>query len=71
MQRKIHARAEGRLGALNTLGGYYYQSVTPAINNDGDAYTLLDVLARQVGVKGIFSDWAGSVTYYVNCMGIK
>jgi len=27
-------------------------------------------LARQVGILGIFSDWAGTVTYYANCMGL-
>jgi glycerophosphoryl diester phosphodiesterase len=32
---------------------------------------LLDVLARQVGIRGIFSDWPATVTYYANCMGLK
>jgi glycerophosphoryl diester phosphodiesterase len=59
-----------RSGPLATTGrtDYYYQSVTPAIDNDGDTFNLLDVLARQVGVRGIFSDWPGTVTYYANCM---
>jgi glycerophosphoryl diester phosphodiesterase len=61
-----------RSGPLATTGrtDYYFQSVTPAINNDGDTYTVLDVLARQVGIRGIFSDWPGTVTYYANCMGL-
>ena len=59
-----------RSGLLVSGGGYYYQSVTPAIDNDGDTYTMLDVLAHDVGVKGIFSDWAATVTYYANCMGL-
>lgn len=59
-----------RSGPLATGGGYYFQSITPAINNDGDTYTLLDVLAKQVGVLGVFSDWPGTVTYYANCMGL-
>ena len=33
--------------------------------------TLLDVLAREVGIRGIFTDWAGTVSYYANCMGLK
>ena len=33
-------------------------------------YTMLDVLAQQVGVRGIFSDWPATVTYYANCMGL-
>ena len=32
---------------------------------------VLDVLARQVGIRGVFSDWAAPVTYYANCMGLK
>jgi glycerophosphoryl diester phosphodiesterase len=59
-----------RSGFLNTGGGYYYQSVTSAIDNDGDMFTLLDVLAKDVGIRGIFSDWPATVTYYANCMGL-
>jgi glycerophosphoryl diester phosphodiesterase len=29
------------------------------------------VLARDVGIKGIFSDWPATVTYYANCMGLE
>jgi glycerophosphoryl diester phosphodiesterase len=60
-----------RSGPLNTGGGWYYQTVKTAVHNDGDIFTLLDVLTQQVGVKGIFSDWAGTVTYYANCMGLE
>jgi glycerophosphoryl diester phosphodiesterase len=60
-----------RSGPLNKGGDYYYQSLPGAINNDGDTYKALDVLARKVGILGIFSDWAASVTYYANCMGLK
>ncbi|WP_336391115.1 glycerophosphodiester phosphodiesterase family protein [Gallaecimonas xiamenensis] len=57
-----------RSGPLAGGGGWYYQSVSDAINNDGDMMTLVDVLARDVGVRGIFSDWPGTVTYYASCM---
>ncbi len=57
-----------RSGPLANGGGWYYRSVTPAINNDGDALTLLDVLARDVGVIGVFSDWPATTTFYANCM---
>lgn len=60
-----------RSGLLASGGGWYYQSVTEAINNDGDAYTMLDVLAQDVGILGIFSDWPATVTYYANCKGLK
>jgi glycerophosphoryl diester phosphodiesterase len=59
-----------RSGFLTTGGGYYYQYVTPVINNDGDMFMVLDVLAKQVGIRGIFSDWPATVTYYANCMGL-
>jgi glycerophosphoryl diester phosphodiesterase len=58
-----------RSGLLRDGGGWYYQSITDAIDNDGDMYKLLDVLAWDVGIKGLFSDWPASVTYYANCMG--
>ncbi len=50
---------------------FYFQTTLDALHNDGDLMTTLDVLGRQVGILGIFSDWAGTVTYYANCMGLK
>jgi glycerophosphoryl diester phosphodiesterase len=50
---------------------FYYQSTLGALKNDGDLMTTLDVLAKQVGILGIFSDWSGTVTYYASCMGMK
>jgi glycerophosphoryl diester phosphodiesterase len=60
-----------RSGFLKNGGGFYYQTVTEAINNDGDAYVALDVLAQDVGILGIFSDWPATVTFYANCMRLK
>ena len=60
-----------RSGLLKNGGGFYYQTVTDVINNDGDAYVALDVLAQDVGILGIFSDWPATVTYYANCMRLK
>ena len=31
----------------------------------------LDVLAKEVGIIGIFSDWPATVTYCATCMGLK
>jgi glycerophosphoryl diester phosphodiesterase len=56
-----------RSGPLTNGGGWYYQSVQPVINNDGDTFSLLDVLARDVGVIGVFSDWPATTTFYANC----
>ncbi|MDZ7712043.1 MAG: glycerophosphodiester phosphodiesterase family protein [Rhodovibrio sp.] len=59
-----------RSGHLKDGGGWYYQTVSKAIDNDGDMLELLDVLAQDVGVRGVFSDWPGTVTYYANCKGL-
>ncbi|MEO9826725.1 MAG: glycerophosphodiester phosphodiesterase family protein [Paracoccaceae bacterium] len=59
-----------RSGPLKSGGGWYFRSVTDAITNDGDTYEVLHVLAQDVGVKGVFSDWPATVTYYANCMGL-
>ena len=56
---------------IRTGGGWYYQTVTDVIDNDGDMFEVLDVLVRDVGILGIFSDWPATVTYYANCMGMK
>jgi glycerophosphoryl diester phosphodiesterase len=60
-----------RSGLLKSGGGWYYQSVKDAINNDGDMLVALDVLAQDVGVMGVFSDWPATVTYYANCKNLK
>jgi glycerophosphoryl diester phosphodiesterase len=52
-------------------GGYYYTGVNKLINNDGDEFTVIDVVAQQVGATKIFADWAATVTYYANCFGLK
>lgn len=60
-----------RSGPLAGGGDSYYSTVSAAINNDGDMMTALHVLANDVGVLGVFSDWPATVTYYANCMGLK
>lgn len=59
-----------RSGWLNKGGDYYYMYVAPAINNDGDMFKVLDVLAREVGIIAMFSDWPGTVTYFASCFGL-
>ena len=59
-----------RSGPLANGGGWYFQSVKDLTNSDGDYFEILDVLAQQVGVKGVFSDWPATVTYYASCMGL-
>jgi glycerophosphoryl diester phosphodiesterase len=51
--------------------GFYYQTIDQAIKHEGELYEVIDALARDVGILGVFSDWAAPVTYYANCMGLK
>jgi len=51
--------------------GWYYQTFDSAIRREGDMMHMLDVLAKEVGILGIFSDWPGTVTYYASCAGLK
>jgi glycerophosphoryl diester phosphodiesterase len=60
-----------RDGPLNKGGGFYHSSIKPAIDRDGDTLTVLDVLAKQVGVRAMFSDWPATTTFYANCVGMK
>ena len=38
------------------------------MHNEAKTLLVLGALASKVGIKGIFSDWPGTVTYYANCM---
>jgi glycerophosphoryl diester phosphodiesterase len=64
-------RADLRNGAA--AAGFYYDfdPTGKAIKKDSDMYKALHVLAKDVGIEGIFSDWPATVTYYANCMGLK
>lgn len=53
------------------LDGYYWQSLENLKNKkDGDKFALLYVLAFDVGVLGVFSDWPATTTFFANCMGL-
>ena len=58
----------------NPVATWYYQfdnnPNAQAIKTDSDMYFALDVLAKDVEILGIFSDWPATVTYYANCMGL-
>lgn len=59
-----------RSGSLANGGGWYYQSVKEVLSSDGQVYEVLDVLAQDVGIAGLFSDWPATVSYYASCMGL-
>lgn len=47
---------------------WLYASIAKAMDKPGRMLEVLNVLAKEVGVQGIFSDWPGTVTYYDNCL---
>jgi glycerophosphoryl diester phosphodiesterase len=51
--------------------GFYYQTIDAAIKTEGDMMQVIDVLARDVGVLGIFTDWPATTTFYANCAGLR
>ena len=59
-----------RSGKLKNGGGWYYQTVSKVIKNEGDIMEMLHILAKDVGVIGVFSDWPATTTYYANCMDL-
>ena len=60
-----------RSGLLKDGGGWYYQTVSDVTNNDGDVMKLLHTLHMDIGIKGLFSDWPATSTYYANCFGLN
>ena len=66
-------RSDLRNGAIDANGDatFYYRTIGEAIDGDSDMYEALHVLAQDVGIRGIFSDWPATVTYYANCMGLE
>jgi glycerophosphoryl diester phosphodiesterase len=64
-------RADLRTGAANAGFYYYFDPNSRALKKDSDMYKALDTLAQQVRIRGIFSDWPATVTYYANCMGLE
>lgn len=51
--------------------GFYYQTVDAALDREGEVMQVLDVLARDVGVLGVFSDWPATTSYYASCVGLR
>jgi glycerophosphoryl diester phosphodiesterase len=58
----------GNLTAPNK--GFYYRRIGAAVAREGDVLEVIDVLARGVGVRGIFSDWPATVSFYAGCAGL-
>lgn len=57
-----------RSAPLSQGADWYYQSLPTLARDDSAVLQLLHVLAQQVGVKGVFSDWPATTTFYANCL---
>jgi glycerophosphoryl diester phosphodiesterase len=64
------AERSGRIVEDVLEGGdtFYYQTTLDALTNDGDILRTIDVLAQDVGIIGLFSDWPATTTFYANCL---
>ncbi|KEF61088.1 glycerophosphoryl diester phosphodiesterase [Exophiala aquamarina CBS 119918] len=60
----------GPLAKVEATEEYYYSSIAPVTHYDGQAYDVLNVLAHEIGIIGMFSDWSSTVTYYANCFDL-
>jgi len=55
---------------LNGSQGFYYSTTLDSLENDGDILRTIDVLAQDVGIIGLFSDWPATTTFYANCKDV-
>jgi glycerophosphoryl diester phosphodiesterase len=55
---------------LNGGQGYYYSTVLDSLENDGDILRAIDVMAQDVGIIGLFSDWPATAAFYANCKNV-
>ncbi|KAL1893687.1 hypothetical protein Cpir12675_003985 [Ceratocystis pirilliformis] len=59
----------GRLSEDND--DYYYHPIHEIVDSDGEVFEVLRVLLEDIKVKGVFSDWAATTTFFENCMGVE
>ncbi len=55
-------------GDPTDANNWLYAPISDAMTDEGQMLQALHVLAKDVGVRGVFSDWPGTVTYYANCL---
>ncbi len=57
-------------GLADDPDNWLYANLPGYVEREGQSLEVLHALAQKVGIRGIFSDWPGTVTYYANCMGL-
>jgi glycerophosphoryl diester phosphodiesterase len=54
------------------LSGFYWSTLEGQVElNEGDRYNILYILAMDVEVLGVFSDWPATTTFFANCMELS
>lgn len=61
----------GPLDIVEANEDYYYNTISQAVSYDGQLYEILDILANQIGITGLFSDWSATVGYFANCFNLQ
>jgi len=60
----------GPLDRVEATEDYYYSTFAQAVSYDGQLYQVLDILANEIGVAAMFSDWSATVGYFANCFDL-
>lgn len=67
---KLIAWSLERGADLSVGSNWYYKNFAGHRLKDGDVLRMLDVLANDVGVEGVFSDWPATTSFYATCNGL-
>ena len=60
-----------RDGPLNKGGGFYHRSIKAGDRPRRRHANGARCAGQQVGIRGMFSDWPATTTFYASCMGMK
>ena len=56
-----------RSGKPSQTPDWYFNGMADAMHSEGDVFTLLEMLDKRLEVRGVFSDWPATTTFYANC----
>ena len=56
-----------RSGQPSVQEDWYFYGLSAAMDTEGQVFSLLEMLDKELGVVGVFSDWPATTTFYANC----
>lgn len=56
-----------RSGQPSVREDWYFYGLGSAMHSEGQVFSLLQMLDKELGVTGVFSDWPATTTFYANC----